>query len=72
MNVGEVAASSTGDLDLLSRPFILLQKQDALALISCREGAEHSGGTSTDHDGIVMFRDGGLGIHWNYVVELGL
>ena len=57
MDVGEVAATTPRDLDLLADLIVVLEKEHPLAAIARREGEEHPGATTADHDHVVVFRN---------------
>ena len=54
IRVGEVAATSAGDTDLLADDVIVLDQQHAASALACDRRAHHAGGTGADDDDIEM------------------
>ena len=60
INVGEVAAASTGDEDLLARAISVLQDCNTASALARFDGAHQSGGTGAENDRVEVM----LG-HWS-------
>ena len=58
MNVGEVAAASSGDEDLAAGLWIVFEKENSAIALPGDGGAHESGGTCAENDD-VEFRNGG-------------
>ncbi len=60
VDVGEVAAASTGDEDLLARAISVLEDCDTASALARFDGAHQSGGTGTKNDRVEVMRG-----HWS-------
>ena len=60
INVGEVAAASTGDEDLLARAISVLEDGNTASALARFDGAHQSGGAGTKNDCVEAMRG-----HWS-------
>jgi hypothetical protein len=57
VDIGKITTPPSGNFDLLSKPFVVFQKQDPPSTIRRCEGAKHAATTTTNNNDIILFRN---------------